>query len=55
MVMGKNIVVTGYFGAGSSAVLDLLSEYNSVGSIVKDKRGGYEHTRSEERRVGKEC
>lgn len=42
--MGKNIVVTGYFGAGSSAVLDLLSEYNSVGSIVKDKKGGYEHT-----------
>lgn len=39
-----NIVVTGYFGSGSSAVLDLLSEYSSVGSIVKDKEGGYEHT-----------
>ena len=39
-----NIIVTGYFGSGSSAVLDLLSEYESVGSVVKNKAGGYEHT-----------
>lgn len=39
-----NVAVTGYFGSGSSAVLDLLAEYSSVGSIVKDKEGGYENT-----------
>lgn len=42
--IAMNITVTGYFGSGSSAVLDLLSEYSSVGSIVKDKEGGYENT-----------
>lgn len=38
-----NIAVTGYFGAGSSAVLDLLSEYSCNGTGIKDERGGYEH------------
>lgn len=42
--MGLNIAVTGYFGAGSSAVLDLLSEYSCNGSVVLNKPGGYEHT-----------
>jgi len=38
------ISVTGYFGVGSSAVLDLLTEYSSNGTGIKDPRGGYEHT-----------
>ena len=42
--MGKNITVTGYYGVGSSAAMDLLKEYSCNGSIVKDKEGGYEHT-----------
>ena len=42
--MGLNITVTGYFGAGSSAALDVLSEYSCNGSKVLDKPGGYEHT-----------
>lgn len=42
--MSKYIAVTGYFGAGSSAVLDLLCEYDCNGSLVLDKPGGYEHT-----------
>ena len=44
--IAMNITVTGYFGSGSSAVLDLLSEYSSVGSIVKDKEGGYLNLKS---------
>lgn len=42
--MSKYIAVTGYFGAGSSAVLDLLCEYECNGSVVLHKPGGYEHT-----------
>lgn len=42
--MGLDISVTGYFGAGSSAVLDLLSEYSCNGTGIKNERGGYEHT-----------
>jgi hypothetical protein len=42
--MGLNIAVTGYFGAGSSAVLDLLCEYNCNSTGVKNEKGGYEHT-----------
>ena len=38
----KNIAVTGYFGTGSSAVLDLLKEY-SVISRVPLERKTYEH------------
>lgn len=38
-----DIVVTGYFGSGSSAVLDLLSEYQCNGTGLKDDKGGYEH------------
>lgn len=41
--MGKKIVVTGYFGSGSSAVLDLLREYSCNGSVVQNTPGGYEH------------
>ena len=41
--MGLNIAVTGYFGAGSSAVLDLLSEYSCNGTGIKNEKGGYEH------------
>ena len=37
------ITVTGYFGSGSSAVLDLLSEYSCNGTGIKDNKGGYEH------------
>ena len=40
--MGLNIAVTGYFGAGSSAVLDLLCEYNCNSTGVKNEKGGYE-------------
>lgn len=42
--MGLNIAVTGNYGVGSSAVLDLLCEYSCNGTIVKDMPGGYEHT-----------
>lgn len=42
--MGLNIAVTGYFGAGSSAALDLLAEYSCNGNMVLNKPGGYEHT-----------
>lgn len=42
--MGLNIGVTGYFGSGSSAVLDLLAEYSCNGTGLKDAKGGYEHT-----------
>lgn len=42
--MGIDIAVTGLFGAGSSAVLDLLSEYECNGTGIKDDKGGYEHT-----------
>ena len=40
----KNIAVTGYFWSGSSAVLDLLSEYDNVSEvpIVRDSND-YEH------------
>ena len=38
-----NIAVTGYFGSGSSAVLDLLSEYSCNGTGLKEDKGGYEH------------
>lgn len=44
IIMGLDISVTGYFGAGSSAVLDLLSEYSCNGTGIKNERGGYEHT-----------
>lgn len=37
------IAVTGYFGSGSSAVLDLLSEYSCNGTGLKNDKGGYEH------------
>lgn len=42
--MGKYITVTGYYGSGSSAVMDLLMEYSCNGSKVMNKIGGYEHT-----------
>lgn len=38
----KNVAVTGYFGSGSSAVLDLLKEYGCV-SRVPEERAIYEH------------
>ncbi|WP_031554198.1 sulfotransferase domain-containing protein [Oribacterium sp. FC2011] len=37
------IAVTGYFGSGSSAVLDLLSEYRCNGTGLIEDKGGYEH------------
>ena len=36
----KNVAVTGYFGTGSSAVIDLLREYENVKLAGGDK---YEH------------
>ncbi len=39
-----NIAVTGYFGAGSSAALDLLCEYSCNGTGIPNEKGGYEHT-----------
>jgi len=42
--VGLNIGVTGYFGSGSSAVLDLLAEYSCNGTGLKDAKGVYEHT-----------
>lgn len=41
--MRKRIAVTGYFGVGSSAVFDLLSEY-SCNTTGLDKDQAYEHT-----------
>lgn len=38
----QNIAVTGYYGTGSSAMLDLLSEYDNV-SIVPEIGHTYEH------------
>lgn len=38
----KNIAVTGYFGTGSSAVLDLLKEYSVVSRVPIDRKV-YEH------------
>lgn len=38
-----NISVTGYFGAGSSAVFDLLLEYSGNRTGLKEEVGGYEH------------
>lgn len=38
------IAVTGYFGSGSSAALDLLSEYSCNGTGIVNELGGYEHT-----------
>ena len=37
------IAVTGYYGSGSSAVLDLLSEYRCNGTGLLEDKGGYEH------------
>lgn len=37
-----NIAVTGYVGTGSSAMIDLLREYDDV-SIVPEQRKSYEH------------
>ena len=37
-----NIAVTGYFGTGSSAVIDLLREYQGV-KVVPDMGRAYEH------------
>ncbi len=38
-----NIVVTGFFGTGSSAVIDLLKEYDNI-SIVPETGFAYEHS-----------
>lgn len=40
--MSINVAVTGYFGSGSSAVIDLLREYNCV-SIPPYQNRSYEH------------
>ena len=37
-----NVAITGYFGTGSSAVVDLLKEYENV-SIVPYENKSYEH------------
>lgn len=39
-----NIAVTGYFGSGSSAVLDLLCEFDSVTTGLPDNIESFEHT-----------
>ena len=39
-----NIAVTGYFGSGSSAVLDLLCEFDSVTTGLPDNIKSFEHT-----------
>lgn len=38
-----NVAVTGYFGTGSSAVIDLLKEYENV-TIVPENGRAYEHS-----------
>lgn len=38
----KNVAVTGYYGTGSSAIIDLLSEYSTVGNTPQ-RSGNYEH------------
>ena len=38
-----NVVVTGFFGTGSSAVLDLLKEYDNI-TIVPETGFAYEHS-----------
>ena len=37
-----NVAVTGYVGTGSSAMIDLLREYDGV-KIVPEERASYEH------------
>ena len=37
-----NVAVTGYFGTGSSAVVDLLKEYENV-RVVPFENQSYEH------------
>ena len=37
-----NVAVTGYFGTGSSAVVDLLKEYGNV-RVVPYENQSYEH------------
>lgn len=42
--MGLNIAVTGYFGSGSSAVIDLLCEFDCNTTGLPRDIGAYEHT-----------
>lgn len=42
--MGLNIAVTGYFGSGSSAVIDLLCEFDCNTTGLPKDIGAFEHT-----------
>lgn len=42
--MGLNIAVTGYFGSGSSAVIDLLCEFDCNSTGLPANVGAFEHT-----------